>query len=58
MAKTTKKINTKDYIFSEEKIQSFLQTQQDFIKGKTTARDWEEIHQDLKHKFETDLPDN
>jgi len=34
--------------FSQEEIKSLLQTKQDFLEGKTTARPWEEIKQNLR----------
>lgn len=34
--------------FSQEEIKGLLQTKQDFLEGKTTARPWEEIKQNLK----------
>ena len=43
-------INT-DYSFTEQEIQSLLKTKQDFLEGKTTARNWNEIEQDLNNAF-------
>ena len=34
--------------FSPEEIKSLLQTKQDFLDGKTFARPWEEIKQQLR----------
>jgi hypothetical protein len=34
--------------FSQEEIKGLLQTKQDFLEGKTAARPWEEIKQNLK----------
>jgi hypothetical protein len=34
--------------FSPEEIKSLLQTKQDFLDGKTSARPWEEIKQQLR----------
>lgn len=40
-----------DYAFSKEQIDGFLKTRQDFIDGKTTARDWDDIEKDLDSAF-------
>jgi hypothetical protein len=40
-----------DYVFSKEEIESLLQTQQDYLDGKTAARDWEEIEEELNRKY-------
>ena len=37
-----------DYVFSEAEIASLVKTTQDYIDGKTTARDWDDIKEDLK----------
>jgi hypothetical protein len=39
------------YIFSEAEIKDFVKTRQDFIDGKTTARDWTDIEEDLNRAF-------
>lgn len=36
-----------EYVFSDEEIKSFIKTKQDFLEGKTTARDWSDIEKDL-----------
>ena len=38
------------YIFSKEEIESLVKRKQDFIDGKTTARDFDEIEKDLDRK--------
>jgi hypothetical protein len=43
-------INT-DYNFTEQEIQGLLKTKQDFLEGKTTARNWNDIEQDLNNAF-------
>jgi hypothetical protein len=40
-----------DYTFSEAEIKSLLKTKQDFIDGKTTARDWKDIEEDLNRAY-------
>lgn len=40
-----------EYIFSEDEIESFVKTKQDFLDGKTTARSWEEVKNDLKERY-------
>jgi hypothetical protein len=40
-----------EYIFSEEDIKGFIKTKQDFLNGKTTARDWTEIEEDLNRAY-------
>jgi hypothetical protein len=40
-----------EYIFSEEEIQGFIKTKQDFLDGKTTARDWNDILEDLNRAY-------
>jgi len=39
------------YGFSDAEIKGFLQTQQDFVAGKTTARDWKDIQDDLNRVY-------
>lgn len=39
------------YIFSEAEIKDITKTRQDYIDGKTTARDWTDIEQDLNSAF-------
>ena len=39
------------YEFSESEIKGLLKTQQDFIEGKTTARDWKDIQDDLNRAY-------
>lgn len=36
-----------DYSFSEQEIKGLLKTKQDFLEGKSSARDWSEIEQEL-----------
>jgi hypothetical protein len=45
--------NNQEYSFSEDEIESFNQTKQDFIDGKTTARDWDEIEADLNRLYDS-----
>lgn len=40
-------INT-GYNFTEQEITALLKTKQDFLEGKSSARNWNEIEQDLK----------
>lgn len=40
-----------EYVFSEEQIASLVKTKQDFLDGKTTARDWEDIEEDLNRAY-------
>ncbi|SEN71509.1 hypothetical protein SAMN05216436_12075 [bacterium A37T11] len=40
-----------NYVFSDEELRDFEQTKHDFLAGKTTARDWEDIQKDLKRVF-------
>jgi len=42
--------NEDEYIFSKEEIESLVKRKQDFIDGKTTARDFDEIEKDLDRK--------
>jgi hypothetical protein len=42
----------KEYIFTKEQISGFVKTQQDFIEGKATARDWRDIEKDLDSAFD------
>ena len=37
-----------DFQFSQEEISGLLQTKQDFLEGKITARTWEKMKQNLK----------
>jgi hypothetical protein len=36
-----------DYAFTDAEIEALLKTKQDFIDGKTTARSWTDIEEDL-----------
>lgn len=36
-----------DYSFSEQEIKGLLKTKQDFLEGKSSARDWSKIEQEL-----------
>lgn len=40
-----------DYVFSDTQIADFERTQQDFLAGKTAARDWEDIKNDLSRVY-------
>ncbi|MDN3579250.1 hypothetical protein [Mucilaginibacter flavus] len=42
---------TKEYSFSEAEIKDLLKTKQDFLDGKTTARDWKDIEDDLNRAY-------
>ena len=48
--------NDWEYSFSEEEIASFNKTKQDFKDGKTTARDWTEIEEELNRKYGANPP--
>ncbi|WP_259069770.1 hypothetical protein HDF24_16550 [Mucilaginibacter sp. X4EP1] len=41
----------KEYDFTEDEIKSLLKTKQDFIDGKTTARNWDDIEKDLNRAY-------
>lgn len=41
----------KEYVFSESEIASLIKTKQDFIEGKTTARNWTDIEDDLNRAY-------
>ena len=41
----------KDYVFSEKDIAGLLQSKQDFLDGKTTARNWTDIEDDLNRAY-------
>jgi len=48
----TYRIDTdKEYAFSETEITDLLQTKQDFLDGKTTARNWTDIEDDLNRAY-------
>ena len=38
-------------LFSETEINGFIQTRQDFLDGKTTARNWSDIEDDLNRAY-------
>ncbi|MES2378833.1 MAG: hypothetical protein V4553_19735 [Bacteroidota bacterium] len=40
-----------DFAFSDKEIKDFLKTKQDFIDGKTTARNWTDIEDDLNRAY-------
>ena len=40
-----------EYAFTEAEIASLIKTKQDFIDGKTTARDWTEIESYLDERY-------
>jgi len=40
-----------DHLFSETDIKALIQTRQDFLDGKTTARDWNDIEDDLNRAY-------
>jgi hypothetical protein len=39
------------YDFTEDEIKGLLKTKQDFIDGKTTARNWDDIEKDLNRAY-------
>jgi len=39
------------YIFSKAEIDGFIKTKHDFLDGKTTARDWKDVEEDLNRGF-------
>ena len=41
-----------EFAFSKEDIEGLLKSKQDFLDGKTTARDWEDIEKDLNRAFD------
>jgi signal recognition particle subunit SEC65 len=41
----------KEYPFSDAEIKSLVKTKQDFIEGKTTARNWTDIEDDLNRAY-------
>lgn len=41
-----------EYPFSKKDIEGFLKSKQEFLDGKTTARDWEDIEEDLNRAFD------
>jgi len=40
-----------DHLLSETDIKALIQTRQDFLDGKTTARDWNDIEDDLNRAY-------
>jgi hypothetical protein len=40
-----------DHLFSETDIKVLIQSRQDFLDGKTTARDWSDIEDDLNRAY-------
>lgn len=40
-----------DHTFSEDEMKDLLQTRQDFLDGKTTARNWTDIEEDLNRAY-------
>jgi hypothetical protein len=40
-----------DDLFSETDIKALIQIRQDFLDGKTTARDWNDIEDDLNRAY-------
>ena len=56
MTNPTMNKNDWEYAFSEAEIASFIQTMQDFKDGKTTARDWTEIEEELNRKYGANPP--
>jgi len=42
----------RDHIFSEAEIAGLLKTRQDFLDGKTSARDWKDIEKDLDRAYD------
>jgi hypothetical protein len=43
--------NQEEYIFSKAEIEGLLKTKQDFLDGKTTARNWTDIEDDLNRAY-------
>lgn len=41
-----------DNIFSEAEIKNLVKSRQDYLDGKTTARDWKDIEKDLNRAFD------
>jgi hypothetical protein len=39
-----------NYTFSEKEIEGFVKTRQDFLDGKTTARNWNEVKKGMSHQ--------
>jgi len=58
MLKPGENINIREFVFSIEEIESFVQTKQDFLDGKTTARNWTDIEEDLNLRYSNDPPNN
>ncbi len=56
MPDSSEKPNNTEYAFSQE-IESLVKTPQDFIAGKTTARDWSEIKKELNNLYGNVFPD-
>ena len=44
--------NESDFVFSEAEIAGFMKTRQDYLDGKTTARDWNDIDTDLSNAYD------
>jgi hypothetical protein len=40
-----------DFPFSKKDIEGLLKSKQDFLEGKTTARNWEDIEEDLNSAY-------
>ena len=40
-----------EYNLSKDDIEGFVKTDQDYLDGKTTARDWNDIKKDLDRKY-------
>jgi hypothetical protein len=40
-----------EYPFNKDEIESLVKTKQDFIDGKTTARNWTDIEEDLNRAY-------
>jgi len=43
--------DNEQYVFTLAEIASLVKTKQDFIDGKTTARDWTEIEEDFDLRY-------
>ncbi|CAN5520285.1 hypothetical protein BH09BAC6_BH09BAC6_21320 [soil metagenome] len=41
----------KEYAFSKSEIESLVKTKQEFLDGKTTAKNWEDIEADLNRAY-------
>jgi len=56
MTEPIKNSQNGEYALSKTEIATLVQTMQDFKGGKTTARDWTEIEDELDHRYQPGLP--